>query len=186
MPIITEQVDVFVRIGVVYAFMFLFLILNIISTSVPLETKIEIPLVIMMIYYWSIYRPTLLPPLLIFVSGICFDLLCGWPLGVNTFVFLLVRQIISDQRIFLTSQPFIVVWIGFMVVCVAALFMQWAFFGLIHGQMANTTTILTLGVVSIAAFPVMAILLHFTHKFLPALPEQYRSVSMQKGRIDVS
>src|SRR5882757_800049 len=53
------------------------------------------------IYYWTIYRPNLLPPAAVFLCGLVLDLLSGAPLGVAALVFLLgsvLTGVMLDMR----------------------------------------------------------------------------------------
>lgn len=172
----SDQMPVFFRMIVVYALMFVLFLLNTISIATPLSTTIDVPFIIMMLYYWAIYRPTLIPPFLAFALGICFDLLSGWPVGLNAFVFLAVRHLVVSQRVFLTGQPFSVVWIGFMIAGLSSLSLQWALFGLIRLQWSALDTVILTSFVAILIFPLIAIVLHLSHKVLPYIQDQYSAV----------
>src|SRR5438067_11739485 len=52
------------------------------------------------LYYWTIYRPDLLPPVAIFLCGLVLALLSGAPLGVAALVFLLTRAVSTPHRRF--------------------------------------------------------------------------------------
>ena len=177
MQSLSEYLDIFVRLCAVYVLMFLLFILNIISISAPLSITIDVPFILMMFYYWSIYRPTLIPPFLVFCAGICLDLLSGWPLGLNAFIFLILRHNVSSQRLFLTGQPFIVVWLGYMVVSGVAMFLQWMLFGLIRLQWGAIDPVILSAFIGILLFPVISLILHFSHKILPEVQGQYSAVT---------
>lgn len=176
MSTVDGKLDVFLRMGIAYALMFLLFMLNLISFSTPLYTVIEIPFVFMMLYYWSIYRPTLLSPFLVFIFGLIFDLLSGWPLGITSFVFLVLRQLVADQRLFLTGQPFTVIWLGYCIVSAAALSLHWALYGFVNLQW---TPFLPVGImigVGVFLFPLISAVLHLSHRLLPLVIDQYSAV----------
>src|SRR5260370_19926320 len=50
------------------------------------------------LYYWTIYRPDLLPPVAAFLCGVVLDLLSRAPLGVAALVFLFTRAVVFLQR----------------------------------------------------------------------------------------
>jgi rod shape-determining protein MreD len=79
MSSLSERADTLWRLLVVYGFIAVLFVLNTVSFSLPVSGDIDIPFLIMAIYYWSIYRPTLLPPWLVFTMGILFDFLGGLP-----------------------------------------------------------------------------------------------------------
>ena len=176
MSVISEQMDMFLRLCVPYLVMFTLFVLNMVFFSTPLSTTIEIPFVVMVIYYWSIYRPTLIPPLLVFIIGLCLDLISGFPVGLSSLVFLIIRQSVSEQRLFLTGQPFMVIWLGFGIVGTISALVQWVLFGLMHFQWTPIQPVNLTIVAGVLLFPVIALLLNLSHKVLPLMPDQYSAV----------
>ncbi len=173
---LSEQLDGFLRFSVPYAAIFFLFTLNLVSFSAPLSTKIEIPFFLMCIYYWSVYRPTLIPPFLVFASGLYFDLLSGMPLGLNAFLFLLVRHFVTEQRLLLTSQTFVVIWIGFMIVAAACIVVQWGLFGLINMYWTPHMPMLLMILAGVLIFPAVSLILNLSHKVLPTLRDHYTAV----------
>lgn len=171
-----DHIPVVFRMLAVYLLMFVFFLLNTISFATPVSTTIDVPFIIMVLYYWSIYRPTLIPPFLVFALGVCFDLLSGWPVGLNAFIFLFLRHVIVSQRTFLTGQPFTVVWIGFMMASLGSMTLQWILFGLTRFQWSALDPVIVTGFVSILLFPFISVVLHLSHKALPYIQDQYSAV----------
>ncbi len=161
--------------AVPYLLMSLLFVLNIISLSYPLNGGVKVPLILMAIYYWSIFRPSIVPSWFVFIVGIAFDFLGGSPLGMNASIFVAVQWIISDQRRFLMGQPFVMVWCGFCVVAVLATFVQWFFFGLIHFQWTFSESIWISLVLGVSLFPFVSVLLYLTHRMLPGQEGKFRS-----------
>ena len=176
MSALSEQMDVFLRFCVPYTVMFILFIFNMVFFYTPLSTTIEVPFVVMMIYYWAIYRPMLIPPSLVFVVGVCLDSMSGFPMGLSSFIFLILRQIVSDQRLFLTGQPFLVIWLGYAIVSGAFVILQWGVFGLIHLQWTPIAPVFSTFVAGVFLFPAIGLILNLSHKVLPILPDQYSAV----------
>lgn len=176
MQTLLDHIPVLSRMAVVYLLMFVLFLLNTTSISTSMSTTIDVPFIMMMLYYWSIYRPTLIPPFIVFCIGICFDLLSGWPVGLSPFIFLLLRHVISSQRLFLTGQPFMVVWIGFMMAVVAALSLQWLLFGLTQLQWSGLDPVVLTSFVGILLFPIVSLVLNISHKALPTIQDHYSAV----------
>lgn len=156
------------RLCVAHALVGLLFVLNIVSVSYPLSGLVKAPFFLMAIYYWSIYRPTLMPAWVVFIAGCLMDFISGFPLGLSALLFLAVRWLVSDQRRFLMGQNFMVVWFGYMIVSAAFLIANWGLFSLINMQLLSLKPLwvsLSLGIV---LFPIVCILLHLTHKILPA------------------
>ena len=110
----TERADAGVRLIAPYSVMAVLFVFNTVSLSFPKAASITAPLLLMAIYYWSIYRPALIPAWLVFTAGIMIDLLSGIStVGINALIFVLVHWVVTDQRRFLLGQSFLMIWIGF-------------------------------------------------------------------------
>ncbi len=176
MPTSDEKLHLFIRISIAYMLMFFLFTLNLISFSTPLYVVIDIPFVYAVLYYWAIYRPSLLPPFVVFVFGLIFDLIIGLPVGLSAFVMLIVRQLVADQRLFLTGQPFTVIWLGFAIVSGVALSVHWALYGLVQLQWTPFLPVAVKIICGIFIFPAVVLILHLTHKLLPIVVDQYSAV----------
>lgn len=172
----SEKIEGMLRFCVPYMVMFVFFTLNLVSFSAPLSTKIEIPLVLMFIYYWSVYRPTLLPQTAVFALGIYMDLLIGFPVGLSAFTLLIMRIVVEGQRLFLTSQSFMVVWMGFAASSAVLLFTQWFLFGLLNWHWTPYVPIILMVFTGTFLFPAAFLFLNLSHKVLPMMHDQYTAV----------
>ena len=72
------------------------------------------------VFFWSLYRPTSLPALLVFAIGLLLDLLAQGPIGVHVFILLLVHAAALRLRRTLTRSGFATVWLMFCVVAAAS------------------------------------------------------------------
>lgn len=126
------------------------------------------PFLLMGVFYWSAYRPTLLPLWLVFTAGILLDFLSGAPVGLNTCILVAARWLVTDQRLFLTGQPFMIVWLGFIIVCAIAGSAQWLLYGALNLSWSPPEVILSMVGLGAFIFPPVCILLHATHQLLPA------------------
>lgn len=157
------------RLSVPYSFMAILFVLSIVSVPYPLAAFFKAPLLLIAIYYWGVFRPTLLPPLLVFVAGLLYDVLTGMPyLGLSAILFLLCRMAIVDQRRFLVGQGFAMLWFGFCIVDVAYHLLQWGIFSALNAQWLYAKDFVSSLVLGFVLFPVVYLFLFLTHKFLPA------------------
>jgi len=124
------------------------------------------------LYYWSTYRPTLLPLWLVLIMGIIMDALIGSPLGLNALLLGMVRLWTTDQRRFLMAQSFFVNWIIFSLMAILYYLAQWATHSLFVLKIlsVNGSVFFILG--SIMIFPFVTVLLHMTHRILPVVGTQ--------------
>jgi len=83
-------------------------------------------LTLALVYYWSIHRPQLMPPLAVAALGLFQDLLWGGPPGLNLLLLLTAQSVLANQETFFTRRSFAVGWAGFTLVLVIAMAVQWA------------------------------------------------------------
>jgi rod shape-determining protein MreD len=164
----TEQITTGLRITVPCALMGVLFVLNVVAVTFPLAGSVKAPLFLMGIYYWAMYRPTLMPAWVIFLAGCLMDLLSGLPIGLNALVFLVFQWVVTDQRRFLMGQNFIMIWFAFCLLSFAGALAQWAVFGLSQFQWPSTDILLVSTALGFALFPAVYIFLHLTHKILPS------------------
>lgn len=80
---------------------------------------------LMAIYYWAIYRSTLLPVSLLFILGLAQDAMYGLPIGVTAFTNVMLYGITTGQQRFFIKEHFIVVWLGFLCFSFIAGLIYW-------------------------------------------------------------
>jgi|SRR5690348_7894909 rod shape-determining protein MreD len=121
------------------------------------------------LYYWTIYRPDLLPPVAIFLCGLVLDLLSGAPLGVAALVFLLTRVVVMPQRRFFVDRLFPFVWGGFTLLAAGAIAFLWLIGSLFSGAVLDMRAATLQWVLTVACFPAVAYLLMRVQRgFLPS------------------
>jgi len=116
------------------------------------------------LYYWTIYRPDLLPPVAIFGCGVVLDLLSGAPLGVTALVLLLSRVVVLPQRRFFVDRLFPFVWGGFTLLAAAAIAFLWLLGGLLESAMLDMRAAALQWVLTVATFPCVSYLLMRTQR----------------------
>lgn len=162
-----ERLDSSIRITLAYGLVIALFILNIVALPHPFTGLIQIPFVLIALYYWSIYRPTLFPAFLAFAAGLFLDIIGGGPLGVNALIFYAFYWVVADQRGFLLGQSFWVIWFGFGILNACVVLIKWFVFGLLQfnwGPLLENMPAIALGFI---AFPFIAIFLHLSHRVLP-------------------
>ena len=98
-----------------YAVLFLLILLNLVKFPLLGNDGGKLSFLLIGIYFWTIYRPTLLPYPVIFGAGLLLDLLSGGLVGLNALGFMIVAMIVRGQRRFLLGQSWSVVWAGYCV-----------------------------------------------------------------------
>lgn len=121
------------------------------------------------IFYWTIYRPDLLPPAAVFLCGVTLDLLSGAPLGVAALVFLFARVLVLPQRRFFVDRLFPFVWGGFTLVAAVAIAFLWLLGSFFEGMMLDMRAAMLQWVLTVASFPAVAyLLMRVQRAFVPS------------------
>jgi rod shape-determining protein MreD len=128
-------------------------------------------LTLMAVYYWTIYRPDLLPPPAIFAIGVLEDLASGAALGGTALVLLGAYAVVLNQRRLFLGKPFAVTWIGFCMVSALAMAASWALTSLFAFKLLHLWEPLLRFGATTAMFPLLVWFFIRTHRrVLPALP----------------
>ncbi len=108
------------------------------------------------VYYWSIYRPDLLPPSATFLIGLIQDGLSGTPLGLNVLLLLLAQGVVASQRRFFHGKTFLIEWWGFILVAPGAMVAGWLLGSIYHGSLMAPQPMAFQLLVTIAFYPCLA------------------------------
>lgn len=160
------------RLAVPQLLLFVLLALNLMTLPIPYAGSVKPMLVMMAVYYWSIYRPTLVPPWLCFCVGLLMDILSGMPPGLNAFILVALQWLVRDQRRFLMGQPYITIWAVFGFVMTTTALIEWVLFGIAFGW-APIIPVAAAVLLSLFLFPLVTLLLVFTHRMLPTASRTY-------------
>ncbi len=159
-----------VRLALAQLVTFVLLMLNVSSLSLPHAGDLKPFFLLMVVYYWSIYRPTVMPIAYTFILGILIDLLSDMPVGVSALILMIVQIIVLKSRLFLMGQPFIMVWLGFGIVSFAYALLSWFLLTLINFVIFPKETfvqVLIAGLLTALIFPLVTLVLQAVHRILP-------------------
>ncbi len=133
--------------------------------SIPLKGMhvqvLEPVLAFASIYYWTLYRPDLMPAALVFALGLLYDVLSGAPVGGHAAMLVLAHGILSRQRRFLIDKTFVLNWVGFAVVAGGGCVLVWLLASIFYGAPVDPWGLLFQTLMTIVAYPlVFRLLLH--------------------------
>src|SRR5215218_7071959 len=95
--------------------------LLLILAALPLGLPGLVPAVVLpCVFFWSVFRPTALPPPAVFGLGLLQDLLTAAPLGTGMLVLLVTHGLAARWRRALAARSFLVVWLAFCGVSAGA------------------------------------------------------------------
>lgn len=155
------------RLMVPHLLLLALLLLNVVALPLLPTGAVKPQFVLMAVYYWAIYRPTLLPPSFCFMIGLLMDVLSGMPPGINALVLVMTQWLVRDQRRFMMGQPYSTIWAVFGLVSVLAICAQWGMYGLVHMHWSPLLPVLSGALISLFLFPFITLLLVAAHRMLP-------------------
>jgi len=124
-PTVGQQIDLALRRSIPVALAVLLLFLGILPWNTQTLSPVNANLVLIPIYYWTLYRPRLMSIWAVAALGLISDFLGGTLLGVNMLTFLIGYRVAMSQRKVFASAPFIIVWAGFLLMSGVASLAQW-------------------------------------------------------------
>lgn len=170
----SKKLEIFARFCSAYCLLAVFLMLDMISFNVPYFNEIRPSFTLMALFYWSIYRPSMVPSWLAFLLGLLIDIVSGLPLGLNALLYVIVARIIQSQRKIFMGQVFLSIYIGYVLASAGVAVLEWAIFCLIGFEIVAFKPVMGSMLLGFAFFPVAFLLMNATHKILP------HDVSMMK------
>jgi rod shape-determining protein MreD len=114
---------------------------------------------LMVIYYWTLNLPDLLPPLALFAIGLTCDFLSGGLPGETPLLFLLSRTAVLRCRRRFFNRPFPLIWVGFTALTVVALLGVWLLNSLLTFQFAGFNQTVFRAALTSSLFPISSFLL---------------------------
>tara|TARA_R110002110_G_scaffold85816_1_gene223352 strand:- start:95690 stop:96214 length:525 start_codon:yes stop_codon:yes gene_type:complete len=132
----------------------------------PFFSNVAPALPLMAIYYWVVFRPDLMPRILVFALGLFHDALIGAPFGLTALIYLLAHAFVLNQRRFLVAKPFWIFWAGFAIVTPVAAFLTWLLASILRGAILPTDVVLMGMVLTVITFPIIAWALLHSQRWL--------------------
>ena len=113
------------------------------------------------LYYWSIHRPELLPPVLVFLLGLFHDFASGGAVGVWPVVYLITYAVTLAQRTEIEGLPMRFAWAAFAGVALLALLGGWFAYSIYMGKFVSILPMVLQVLTTALLFPILGWLLVF-------------------------
>lgn len=113
------------------------------------------------VYYWMLHRPDLFNLWSVYVLGMVDDIISSSPFGSNIFAVLLLYILINNTSKFFNAKPFVVTWYGFCLLGLVVLLARWLLVSIYYSQFLPLTVIMFSYLVTIAAYPLISLILAF-------------------------
>lgn len=117
---------------------------------------------VLAIFYWSIWRPDLMPASFVFAIGLVHDLAAGIPLGLTALVYVATHWLCISQRQVLLRTSFPVGWAAFALVALGGSLLQWVLATIYHLRLIAPQPVLVQMVETVIVYPAVYWLLSRT------------------------
>lgn len=139
-----------------FAMTFLLVVVSAAPLRSPDVAPVMPALAVTAVYYWTVFRPDLMPVWAVFLIGLFQDLLLGAPLGVGVLSLLLVHLAIAAMRRFFANASFIMLWLAFAVIAAGLSLLSWLLASLLLGHLLAVGPVVLQYATTIAAYPCLA------------------------------
>ena len=134
--------------------------------GLPGQAQLQAAIALACVYFWSLFRPTALPPPAIFALGLLADLLGDAPPGVNVLILLVIHGFSLRWRRFLLRQGFFLAWLAFILLATGAATTSWALTSLLTFTLLPPLPALFQAALTAGLYPALAVLLTRAHATL--------------------
>lgn len=165
-PSLFRRLDALARQLSPFALTLGFVLFNVIPLRLPGMDGVAPSLPLISVFYWSLYRPDLMPAAAVFLIGLLEDTLTGGALGVFAGTFVSVHAAVHAQRRFFLGKPFAIVWLGFALIACGAFALAWLVTSAFFGVIIDAAAVVTRSAITIGCFPAVAWLLLRCHRSL--------------------
>ena len=146
-------------------FTILFLIIiMVLPYNIPLIGDIMPFLTLIGVYYWSVFKPELVPVSVIFALGLLQDILLGSPLGLMSLLLVIVQQFIFFQGRQFLERDFLFNWFVFVMIVVGFGALSWGITSLYIREYLDFVDVIGQILLTIAFYPVITWLLGLIKK----------------------
>ncbi len=116
------------------------------------------------VFFWSLFRPAAMPPPVVFLVGLLFDLLGCVPLGVGPLTLLVVHGLTMRWRRGLSARNFLTVWLVFTGFAAGAATLGWVLTALLSFRLLPTGPALFEALLAAALYPALALAFMGAHR----------------------
>ena len=142
------------------------IIIMVLPYKIPLISDIMPFLTLIGVYYWSVFKPELLPIGVVFILGLLQDVLLGSPLGLLPLLLIVVQQFIYMQGRQFLERDFLFNWFVFVMIVSGFGFLSWGIASIYFKTLLDYWSILGQIFLTIAFYPIITGLLGITRKLV--------------------
>ncbi len=144
----------------------LLLIVTAAPLGLPGQPELQEAVALACVFFWSLFRPASMPPVLVFALGLLTDLLDYAPPGLGVLSLLIVHGLALRWRRGMTRQGFLPVWMVFITIACGGALLEWALTSLLSLRLMPPGPGLFQAAISAGLYPALAVLLTHAHQTL--------------------
>ena len=124
--------------------------------GVPALSAVGTVFAVCTVFYWSIYRPDVMPAAATFAIGLVLDLLGGGPIGAMALVLVALSALAVSQRRAFAGKSHMIIWFGFILIALPAALLLWLILCLHHVALLDPRPVLAGYVLAVAVYPLVS------------------------------
>ena len=144
---------------------FLTSVILLLFSYVPLDfgllNNIRPAVALICVYFWMLHRPDLFNLWSVYFLGMIDDIISSSPFGSNILALLILYLLINNTSRFFNAKPFVVTWYGFAVLSLVTYLARWLVVSVYYSHFLPLTMLTFSYLVTIAAYPLISLLLAF-------------------------
>ncbi len=118
------------------------------------------------LFFWGIHGPRMVPVWMGFALGLVLDLLNGWPLGLSAIGYLIIIGFVATQRKTLMRDPFLFIWGSFGFIYAWVLIIKTGIFSMADGTWLFTSQIFFQWLMNVLLYPALHYVMYSIHNWL--------------------
>ena len=170
-PSLWRRLDASARAGFPASITALLLLILAAPLGLPAQAELQGALALAAVFFWSLYRPSSMPPQVVFLLGVLLDLLGITPLGTSVITLLIAHGMALASRRVLLRHGFLVIWLGFVLVAGVTSVLGWALVALLSFRLLTPVPMLFQCLLAVGIYPLVAVAFIRAHRGAAA-PEQ--------------
>lgn len=145
----------------------IFMLLAYIPVNLSVFNNIRADLGLACIYFWMLHRPDLFGLGSIIVLGVVSAAISSALPGSGLLAYLVMYVCVYNTQKFFNAKPFVVVWYGFMALCLATLLVKWLVVSVFYGAFLPLSMLFFCYLIGVAMYPLISVVLAFMqNKFI--------------------
>lgn len=165
-PTLGRRLDIAARLAFPTCVTVMMMLATELPFGIPSQAALLPAVAVIGIWFWSLFRPSSMPPPVVFLIGLLLDLRGYLPLGTGSLTLLVTHGIALRLRRVLIEQGFAMIWCAFLPVAVGSAALIWLLAALLTFHLLSPLPALFQAIITVALYPVLAIPLGYGHRFL--------------------